>query len=75
VCFSIEIYFVFVFKKPVEAKPAPAAAADDDDVDLFGSDDEEANEETKKRLAEYAAKKAKSTDSKQTFKSILDFNL
>ena len=63
-CFSIEIYFVFVFKKPVEAKPAPA-----------GSDDEEANEETKKRLAEYAAKKAKSTDSKQTFKSILDFNL
>lgn len=41
---------------------APAAEEDDDDVDLFGSDDEEDDAEkealTKKRLAEYAAKKA-----------------
>ncbi|KAG0334007.1 Translation elongation factor 1 beta [Podila humilis] len=47
------------------AAPAPAAAAaeeDDEDVDLFGSDDEEVDEEAEKikqqRLAEYAAKKA-----------------
>jgi hypothetical protein len=45
------------FKKPAEPKPA---VADDDDVDLFASDDEEQNEETKKRLADYAAKKTKS---------------
>lgn len=46
--------------------PAAAAAAaaeeDDDDVDLFGSDDEEVDEEAEKlkeqRLAEYRAKKA-----------------
>ncbi|CAK9441196.1 uncharacterized protein LODBEIA_P50650 [Lodderomyces beijingensis] len=45
--------------------PAPAkkeAAEEDDDVDLFGSDDEEVDEEAEKlkqqRLAEYAAKKA-----------------
>lgn len=43
---------------------APAAEEDDDDeVDLFGSDDEEADAEkealTKKRLEEYAAKKVK----------------
>jgi elongation factor 1-beta len=42
---------------------APAAAAEeDDDIDLFGSDDEEVDEEAEKlkqqRLAEYAAKKA-----------------
>ena len=47
-----------------EAAAAPAAAEeeDDDDVDLFGSDDEEVDEEAEKvkqqRLAEYAAKKA-----------------
>ncbi|ANB15791.1 translation elongation factor 1 subunit beta [Sugiyamaella lignohabitans] len=47
-----------------EVAAAPAAAADeeDDDVDLFGSDDEEVDEEAEKlkqqRLAEYAAKKA-----------------
>lgn len=39
-----------------------AAEEDDDDVDLFGSDDEEVDEEAEKlkqqRLAEYAAKKA-----------------
>lgn len=39
-----------------------AAAAEDDDVDLFGSDDEEVDEEAEKlkqeRLAQYAAKKA-----------------
>ncbi|KAF9901676.1 Translation elongation factor 1 beta [Linnemannia zychae] len=46
------------------AAPAAAAAAeeDDEDVDLFGSDDEEVDEEAEKlkqqRLAEYAAKKA-----------------
>ena len=44
-------------------KAAPAAAAaDDDDVDLFGSDDDEVDEEAEKlkqeRLAAYAAKKA-----------------
>ncbi|CEG63092.1 Putative Elongation factor 1-beta [Rhizopus microsporus] len=42
---------------------APAAAAEDeDDIDLFGSDDEEVDEEAEKikaqRLAEYNAKKA-----------------
>lgn len=43
---------------------APAAGGDDndddDDIDLFGSDDEDAKAEREKRLAEYAAKKAKS---------------
>lgn len=42
---------------------APAADEDDEDVDLFGSDDEEDDAEkealTKKRLAEYAAKKVR----------------
>ncbi|ODV96334.1 hypothetical protein PACTADRAFT_75481 [Pachysolen tannophilus NRRL Y-2460] len=46
----------------VPAAAASAAAEDDDDVDLFGSDDEEVDEEAEKlkqqRLAEYAAKKA-----------------
>ncbi|RPB27862.1 hypothetical protein L211DRAFT_833850 [Terfezia boudieri ATCC MYA-4762] len=41
---------------------APAAEDDDEDIDLFGSDDEEDDAEkealTKKRLEEYAAKKA-----------------
>jgi elongation factor 1-beta len=45
---------------PTEA--AKPAAADEDDIDLFGSDDEEVDEEAEKlkqqRLAEYAAKKA-----------------
>jgi len=45
------------------ASAAPAAEEDDEDVDLFGSDDEEVDEEAEKikqqRLAEYAAKKAK----------------
>ncbi|KAF9316791.1 Translation elongation factor 1 beta [Podila horticola] len=44
------------------AAPAAAAEEDDEDVDLFGSDDEEVDEEAEKikqqRLAEYAAKKA-----------------
>lgn len=42
---------------------APAAGGDDDDdddIDLFGSDDEDAKAERERRLAEYAAKKAKS---------------
>ncbi|CAO3657817.1 unnamed protein product [Umbelopsis vinacea] len=42
--------------------PAAAAAEDEDDIDLFGSDDEEVDEEAERvkaqRLAEYAAKKA-----------------
>lgn len=45
----------------VNPSKAPAADEDDDDVDLFGSDDDEEDAEkealTKKRLAEYAAKK------------------
>ena len=44
------------------SKEAPAAADDEDDVDLFGSDDDEVDEEAEKlkqqRLADYAAKKA-----------------
>ncbi|KAF9922324.1 Translation elongation factor 1 beta [Linnemannia zychae] len=44
------------------AAPAAAAEDEDEDVDLFGSDDEEVDEEAEKlkqqRLAEYAAKKA-----------------
>ncbi|GJJ76857.1 elongation factor 1-beta [Entomortierella parvispora] len=49
--------------KGLSAKAGSAAAAEDDeDVDLFGSDDEEVDEEAEKikqqRLAEYAAKKA-----------------
>ncbi|KAG0056778.1 Translation elongation factor 1 beta [Gryganskiella cystojenkinii] len=52
--------------KGLSAKAGAAAAAaeeeDDEEVDLFGSDDEEVDEEAEKikqqRLAEYAAKKA-----------------
>ncbi|CAO3600669.1 unnamed protein product [Absidia cylindrospora] len=44
------------------AAPAAAAAEEDDDIDLFGSDDEEVDEEAEKvkaaRIAEYNAKKA-----------------
>lgn len=44
------------------AAPAAAAEEDEEDVDLFGSDDDEVDEEAEKlkqqRLAEYAAKKA-----------------
>ncbi|KAI9497726.1 hypothetical protein BDB00DRAFT_803824 [Zychaea mexicana] len=44
------------------AAPAAAADEDEDDMDLFGSDDEEVDEEAEKikaqRLAEYQAKKA-----------------
>ena len=52
---------------PEATADAPAAEEDDDEeVDLFGSDDEEddaAKEElTKKRLAEYAAKKVSGFD-------------
>lgn len=46
--------------------PAPEPKAnDDDDIDLFGSEDEEESEETKKRLADYAAKKATSKRERQ----------
>jgi len=46
-----------------EKAPTAKAAAEDDDLDLFGSDDEDVDEEAEKlkqqRLAEYAAKKSK----------------
>ncbi|GAA5804024.1 hypothetical protein EDC94DRAFT_596555 [Helicostylum pulchrum] len=45
-----------------DAAAAPAATEEDDDLDLFGSDDEEVDEEAEKlkaqRVAEYNAKKA-----------------
>ena len=45
---------------PINSK-APATEEDDDDVDLFGSDDEEVDEEAEKekarRLEEYRQKK------------------
>lgn len=49
--------------RPSEAAaPAAAAEEDEDDIDLFGSDDEEVDEEAEKikaqRIAEYNAKKA-----------------
>jgi len=43
---------------PAERQASKPAAADDDDVDLFGDEDEEESEQTKQRLAAYAAKKA-----------------
>lgn len=47
---------------PAASASAPAEEEDDDEVDLFGSDDDEVDEEAEKlkqeRLAEYAAKKA-----------------
>lgn len=50
------------FESLPAATSAPAAEEDDEDVDLFGSDDDEVDEEAEKlkqqRLAEYAAKKA-----------------
>jgi len=58
---------------PAAAPSAAAAEEDDEDVDLFGSDDEEEDAEkaalTKKRLEEYAAKKAGKT--KPAAKSIV----
>lgn len=63
------------------AAPAAAAAAeeeDDDDVDLFGSDDEEVDDEAEKlkqqRLAEYAAKKA-AKGAKPAAKSIVTIDV
>jgi len=52
---QLEINKQTISGKPAESKPA----AGDDDIDLFGSDDEEQSEETRKRLADYASKKAK----------------
>lgn len=58
------LFFNVFSNRGASAAAAPAAAAeeDDEDVDLFGSDDEEVDEEAEKikqqRLAEYAAKKA-----------------
>ncbi|KAI7088972.1 hypothetical protein KC356_g2886 [Hortaea werneckii] len=47
---------------PTNPAKAPNAAADDDEVDLFGSDDEEEDQEAKRvkeeRLKQYAEKKA-----------------
>ncbi|BGP56921.1 Translation elongation factor 1 beta [Rhodotorula sphaerocarpa] len=47
---------------PSTSAAAPAAADDDDDIDLFGSDEDEVDEEAEalkaKRVAEYQAKKA-----------------
>ncbi|KAG2199191.1 hypothetical protein INT46_011638 [Mucor plumbeus] len=52
----------FTEVKPTEAAAPAAAAEEDDDIDLFGSDDEEVDEEAEKvkaqRIAEYNAKKA-----------------
>ena len=49
--------------EPVAVTEAKAVEEDEDDIDLFGSSDEEVDEEAEalkqKRLAEYAAKKAK----------------
>ncbi|CAF1524682.1 unnamed protein product [Rotaria sp. Silwood1] len=55
---QLELNKQTISAKPVEPKPV-ASTNDDDDVDLFGSDDEEQSAETKKRLADYAAKKSK----------------
>ena len=49
--------------RPVEAAaPAATTTEDEDDIDLFGSDDEEVDEEAERvkaqRIAEYNAKKA-----------------
>ena len=66
------LIYIFYFSLPGVKKPvtsygpaggAPAADDDDDDDDdddLFGSDDEDTKALREKRLAEYAAKKAKS---------------
>jgi elongation factor 1-beta len=55
------------FKSTFSQAPSTTAAKandDDEDIDLFGSDDDEHDEEkdrlTKERLAAYAAKKSKS---------------
>jgi len=63
---------------PATATPASAPAADEEDeVDLFGSSDEEEDAEkealTKKRLEEYAAKKAGKT--KPAAKSIVTLDV
>ncbi|KAI9270350.1 hypothetical protein BDA99DRAFT_459817 [Phascolomyces articulosus] len=60
---SAEFPAVAKWYAEVNKDAAPAAAAEeDDDIDLFGSDDEEVDEEAEKikaqRLAEYQAKKA-----------------
>lgn len=56
------IFFLLIWLLTRPDAPAAAAAEDEDDIDLFGSDDEEVDEEAERvkaqRLAEYAAKKA-----------------
>lgn len=60
--FSEEFDTLQAGEAPAASKAAAAEEEDDDEVDLFGSDDEEVDEEAEKlkqqRLAEYAAKKA-----------------
>lgn len=60
--FSEEFDTLPAGEAPAASKAAAAEEEDDDEVDLFGSDDEEVDEEAEKlkqqRLAEYAAKKA-----------------
>lgn len=60
------------------ASSAATDAADDDDLDLFGSDDDEVDEEAEKlkqkRLEEYAAKKA-AKGPKPTAKSIVTLDV
>ncbi|CAO3612088.1 unnamed protein product [Mucor hiemalis] len=68
----------FTEVKPAEeAAPAAAAAEEDDDIDLFGSDDEEVDEEAEKlkaqRIAEYNAKKANKP--KPTAKTTVTLNV
>lgn len=63
-------------KAPAAQEAAPAD--DDDEVDLFGSDDDEVDEEAEKvkqqRLAEYAAKKA-AKGAKPAAKSIVTLDV
>ncbi|KAJ9097111.1 Translation elongation factor 1 beta [Meyerozyma guilliermondii] len=67
-------------KAPAASAAASSAtdAADDDDLDLFGSDDDEVDEEAEKlkqkRLEEYAAKKA-AKGPKPTAKSIVTLDV
>ena len=59
---SGQIVNVSLYREAAAAPAAAAAEEDDEDLDLFGSDDEEVDEEAEKvkaqRIAEYNAKKA-----------------
>ncbi len=58
---------------PAEREAAKKSAAndDDDDVDLFGDEGEEESEQTKQRLAAYAAKKSQSKEINLLFSNII----